>query len=73
MKRTRGRNPNCSNHPAAFRRLCVETSDRFGRFGTVAPAAFRRLCVETKFNRDYIRVLDPAAFRRLCVETKMTV
>ena len=33
--------------PAAFRRLCVETSDDFGRLKSNSPAAFRRLCVET--------------------------
>ena len=33
--------------PAAFRRLCVETSYAFLKSETVFPAAFRRLCVET--------------------------
>ena len=34
--------------PAAFRRLCVETSRKFTRNGGGTPAAFRRLCVETE-------------------------
>ena len=33
--------------PAAFRRLCVETSGGGGSSGGGGPAAFRRLCVET--------------------------
>ena len=33
--------------PAAFRRLCVETSERFWSLKIWQPAAFRRLCVET--------------------------
>ena len=57
--------------PAAFRRLCVETSEMFGAVESAVPAAFRRLCVETiptdnRPNRSY-----PAAFRRLCVETRI--
>ena len=35
-------------HPAAFRRLCVETLTKARRmYKWWAPAAFRRLCVET--------------------------
>ena len=34
--------------PAAFRRLCVETSSKYQDFAAPVPAAFRRLCVETK-------------------------
>ena len=34
--------------PAAFRRLCVETSMAHWRSYELGPAAFRRLCVETK-------------------------
>ena len=33
--------------PAAFRRLCVETSGAQEYSATMEPAAFRRLCVET--------------------------
>ena len=33
--------------PAAFRRLCVETSPPFDHSIKPPPAAFRRLCVET--------------------------
>ena len=33
--------------PAAFRRLCVETSDVHNVVNRSSPAAFRRLCVET--------------------------
>ena len=33
--------------PAAFRRLCVETSFNIATNGNIFPAAFRRLCVET--------------------------
>ena len=33
--------------PAAFRRLCVETSIDTGSLNGIEPAAFRRLCVET--------------------------
>ena len=34
--------------PAAFRRLCVETSDDLKKSVKDKPAAFRRLCVETR-------------------------
>ena len=37
----------CSDYPAAFRRLCVETKIRHINNHTTDPAAFRRLCVET--------------------------
>ena len=33
--------------PAAFRRLCVETSGCLALGRALSPAAFRRLCVET--------------------------
>ena len=33
--------------PAAFRRLCVETTNPTNGGSSEAPAAFRRLCVET--------------------------
>ena len=33
--------------PAAFRRLCVETSSQGTVIKEIGPAAFRRLCVET--------------------------
>ena len=36
--------------PAAFGRLCVETSIRNRTGTTVVPAAFGRLCVETTIN-----------------------
>ena len=35
--------------PAAFRRLCVETSRLSVCLSLAAPAAFRRLCVETHY------------------------
>ena len=35
------------NNPAAFRRLCVETSVTSKLIWSASPAAFRRLCVET--------------------------
>ena len=35
------------NFPAAFRRLCVETTNPTNGGSSEAPAAFRRLCVET--------------------------
>ena len=58
--------------PAAFRRLCVETTDICGGQKWLAPAAFRRLCVET-MNPDFVEGdVIPAAFRRLCVETHKT-
>ena len=44
--------------PAAFRRLCVETSVAHHRFLGKYPAAFRRLCVET--NRVQLDVLSPS-------------
>ena len=56
-------------HPAAFRRLCVETGCADGGCDVGGPAAFRRLCVETKRRSRMLRELKPAAFRRLCVET----
>ena len=35
------------DRPAAFRRLCVETSKSTNKPALFIPAAFRRLCVET--------------------------
>ena len=55
--------------PAAFGRLCVETS-RFRKSRlNITPAAFGRLCVETiRYAASFDPVM-PAAFGRLCVET----
>ena len=59
-----------SNHPAAFRRLCVETGYLLLVSAFIWPAAFRRLCVETNGYCFRFQVPhSPAAFRRLCVET----
>ena len=55
--------------PAAFRRLCVETTKKKTEFKRLGPAAFRRLCVETRHNGKSSVPYCPAAFRRLCVET----
>ena len=55
--------------PAAFRRLCVETSNFLLKTYMYSPAAFRRLCVETGSWAVCVAVWGPAAFRRLCVET----
>ena len=54
---------------AAFRRLCVETSDDFIIQIHQTAAAFRRLCVETELAWLAIARREAAAFRRLCVET----
>ena len=57
------------SEPAAFGRLCVETSVIGRCFIRIEPAAFGRLCVETcTVSSAWILVL-PAAFGRLCVET----
>ena len=56
-------------HPAAFRRLCVETISVRRPAFRLFPAAFRRLCVETAHRAVIARLRVPAAFRRLCVET----
>ena len=37
--------------PAAFGRLCVETSPSAEGIGAAQPAAFGRLCVETTFGK----------------------
>ena len=58
-------------HPAAFRRLCVETGLAAGAATCACPAAFRRLCVETMNRKKAKPSIQPAAFRRLCVETFM--
>ena len=55
--------------PAAFRRLCVETTLNIPTDLVKRPAAFRRLCVETAVHTLYAPNSKPAAFRRLCVET----
>ena len=56
--------------PAAFGRLCVETSAIRVRAKLAGPAAFGRLCVETKTTIGRSDFVDPAAFGRLCVETQ---
>ena len=58
-----------ANEPAAFRRLCVETTLPVKQPRVAIPAAFRRLCVETSKRHLQIARMTPAAFRRLCVET----
>ena len=58
--------------PAAFRRLCVETTHPGLSPHKAAPAAFRRLCVETHRQDAQTKTARPAAFRRLCVETYST-
>ena len=55
--------------PAAFGRLCVETSLCTMRPCRPMPAAFGRLCVETSNSGQGKGSDDPAAFGRLCVET----
>ena len=57
------------NHPAAFGRLCVETSETQNGQMFVGPAAFGRLCVETSETQNGQMFVGPAAFGRLCVET----
>ena len=57
--------------PAAFGRLCVETSNGRQKFAKCWPAAFGRLCVETAQWRDNRKKEVPAAFGRLCVETSL--
>ena len=60
--------------PAAFRRLCVETTLYLAVFLFLSePAAFRRLCVETRNTLVSGEQEGPAAFRRLCVETSVIV
>ena len=56
-------------HPAAFRRLCVETRTVSMTTKSTVPAAFRRLWVETYDGSTECNAWGPAAFRRLCVET----
>ena len=55
--------------PAAFGRLCVETSPLSATLKTTGPAAFGRLCVETVSACSAPKPPKPAAFGRLCVET----
>ena len=60
--------------PAAFRRLCVETTTKEFFAKITKPAAFRRLCVETAASAAELGAqAEPAAFRRLCVETAIAV
>ena len=59
--------------PAAFRRLCVETTSRRRKCRFGRPAAFRRLCVETIDCCISEKLRTPAAFRRLCVETTFAI
>ena len=65
----------CQNHqcPAAFRRLCVETTSQEALGPIRLPAAFRRLCVETPLTPFRFPEGPPAAFRRLCVETSLNL
>ena len=55
--------------PAAFGRLCVETSVVRELNQRKYPAAFGRLCVETTMKGFEKGAWLPAAFGRLCVET----
>ena len=57
--------------PAAFARLCVETTSIAARATIVVPAASVRLCVETSGYLDAGSAQFAAAFARLCVETPM--
>ena len=69
LKPPLGLHQHSKKQPAAFRRLCVETTGQPTTSGDLAPAAFRRLCVETTAAKDSALRTAPAAFRRLCVET----
>ena len=55
--------------PAAFGRLCVETTENTIVCNWCFPAAFGRLCVETFLVECRRKESLPAAFGRLCVET----
>ena len=57
------------SNPAAFGRLCVETTMPNTLPLIVLPAAFGRLCVETVPLLSDQNKPTPAAFGRLCVET----
>ena len=59
--------------PAAFGRLCVETSLKGAQALVDAPAAFGRLCVETAMMTKVSALICPAAFGRLCVETNYKI
>ena len=59
--------------PAAFGRLCVETTKQLMLWLDRVPAAFGRLCVETTIQPLARRLKRPAAFGRLCVETDSTL
>ena len=50
-----------SGEPAAFGRLCVETSFSLSNFHHAVPAAFGRLCVETASD----------AIRRIAVSSRL--
>ena len=62
--------PSAGIWPAAFGRLCVETSYLALLRMEALPAAFGRLCVETRKAEQGVNASVPAAFGRLCVETK---
>ena len=47
LKQKAAKRRRCIGAPAAFRRLCVETTLTASAFLSAPPAAFRRLCVET--------------------------
>ena len=64
-------NPVNTVGPAAFRRLCVETTQWLADGTGEKSAAFRRLCVETREWLEWERNDKAAAFRRLCVETRL--
>ena len=57
----------CDGYPAAFGRLCVETSMIAWFLPSPFPAAFGRLCVETLMPAKAALKVSPAAFGRLCV------
>ena len=69
LKRCYGRRPEIRYDPAAFGRLCVETSWLTMLQPLALPAAFGRLCVETVVLNHLQPKFQPAAFGRLCVET----
>ena len=70
LKHNQPLNKKISDKPAAFGRLCVETSLPVTAVGiSDDPAAFGRLCVETGLGGGGSSGGGPAAFGRLCVET----
>ena len=71
MLKPAGINPLTQLHePAAFGRLCVETTLAEVVIAPSFPAAFGRLCVETVLVEYQYLLVSPAAFGRLCVETR---